>query len=989
MARKTDRNGVSWEVGPDGQPVPGTGISQGSNVIAPNAMRVQQQERQYSRQDATDRRAENAATRADNNAAQSNAIAERNARLAQQKFEAELAKDGLMVGKDGAIVPSPSGPSKTAINDPQRMAQIQSLLEVIKRAREQSDDFLAVGEQGKNLREWPLVGGFLGQNRADVEGLVKSIDGDLIQQQIARLSQQNGGKGVASIANSETEAARMASAIANLSLDQSLPEFTGGLDRAEAYYNRQLEALSAQQGQASDNNYIPSASPPIGNGPSGRAPQGGNPSRTDKSSVFLGNGSPDGAAVIGTGDYATEADKAFQKKANALWNSGASAERVNQFIQDSGYGGQIKLIPANAQGATEYRDGTGRYEGTGRHNQAIVGLPTSGKRSDFQKAVNKALLTPEGTAAVSAVNAAGFGTLDRVSGGAVKQLEKENPKAAFAGDLGGSVLGAGLLAKGAAKVAGKYAPKLLGDVGRNAPKIFGGGDLANLGRALSTDVGYSGIRSTITDGDPISGIEQGLVGSLGGRALGNVAGKGVGALAHTNTATKASNAVRGMFGARQRPMFPQPSEASQMIANAAQGDGADIMAQLRQAKELGVPYSLADTHPGLRSLGSSSVQFSPNARGIAEKSFGQRSNDQYDRLLNADSGPLYDEAKAAPGAQSVNISGLTQTPMGQKAIQQAGSNVRNRLDEYGNPVDHNSIGFDYNSSGEAQMTKVPSFETLHELKQGLDDIIEGGYDPIARTYSSEARSATALKQHLVKEIDGINPAYAQARAAYAGPAEERAAFTKGAYDRPLSLDQSQYEMSKLTPVGQEQYKLGQRADMVNQAGRVRESGNPWNTVYGPTVAQQKIAANYPQGAGNFDKQYQFERTMADTNNKILGNSLSAERLAQAQAFGGVEDWAPSLAMDLATTGTPMVTGAKAVGKIAGGRLGIFGKKRKADALAPILFDTNAGTAAMNYDQLISQIKLAARAKRRWGNTDFSQNVGSQSVATSQRQGQGF
>lgn len=61
--------------------------------------------------------------------------------------------------------------------------------------------------------------------------------GDLIQQQVAKMAEVNQG-GVSSLASTPEEARRMAASIANLSLDQDLPTFLSGLQRAEDYYRR-------------------------------------------------------------------------------------------------------------------------------------------------------------------------------------------------------------------------------------------------------------------------------------------------------------------------------------------------------------------------------------------------------------------------------------------------------------------------------------------------------------------------------------------------------------------------------------------------------------------------------------------------------------------------------------------------------------------------------------------------------------------------------
>lgn len=135
---------------------------------------------------------------------------------------------------------------KPAVVDPQRAMKVNSNLDALANIRELAKRSLSVGEQAGRVRNTPLIGALLGQNRADLEGALQQIEGGLIQDQLAVLSQMN-PQGVASLANSETEARRMASAIANLDPNQSLDEFLKGVERAEKYYQTQLQQMGVER----------------------------------------------------------------------------------------------------------------------------------------------------------------------------------------------------------------------------------------------------------------------------------------------------------------------------------------------------------------------------------------------------------------------------------------------------------------------------------------------------------------------------------------------------------------------------------------------------------------------------------------------------------------------------------------------------------------------------------------------------------------------
>lgn len=138
-------------------------------------------------------------------------------------------------------------PAKAApAADPNRAFKINSTLDQLAKLRELAKGTLSVGETAGRVRQTPIIGALLGQNRADLEGALSQVEGNLIQDQLAVLAQLNPG-GVASLANSETEARRLASAIANLDPNQSYDQFLSGISRAEEYYKRQLEQIGGRR----------------------------------------------------------------------------------------------------------------------------------------------------------------------------------------------------------------------------------------------------------------------------------------------------------------------------------------------------------------------------------------------------------------------------------------------------------------------------------------------------------------------------------------------------------------------------------------------------------------------------------------------------------------------------------------------------------------------------------------------------------------------
>lgn len=865
-------------------------------------------------------------------------------------------KNGV-VGGEAELIPGLPAPKGSAPPpDTQRGQQIASILKVIQAARAKANDFLAVGKMSGNIAETPLIGSLLGQNRATLEGMTDSIMGDIIQQQIARLSAANSGNGVSSLANNVKEGERIAASIANLSLDQDLPTFLDGLQRAEDYYKRQLQEL-----------------PPT--------PQ--NKAIWDA----VATGQRDDGAVMKTGDngfdkYVTDEDRARTAILQRAYDGGASISELNALTAELG------LNPFSDADLKAMMDA--RASG----QPLAISPNATGVRSDTQRLLGDVASSNYGAGTIAFTNALTGGTLDEIVGatqggraGQMAQYAKEyarneNPFPSLAGDvLGGVAIGgpltAGIRQLGIRSTAGGLLPRVTQALAGTTPRaamtaattqgaITGAGEM-NDNRLLGATIGGGAA----------------LTGGYAGNKLG-------GFLGTSPTITNARNAISRLTNrGRQLPQAPTLTPPQQMIVEAVGDRGPQVLANLQNAADLGVPMTLADADPALRSLAGATVRRSPEARSMAEQSLLPRARGQYDRLVGAidrdfgptanvpqysddlikqaqaASRPLYDQAFSAPGASMVDVSGIAATPMGQRAFRNAYDSARNTLGPDGRPLDPTALGFDIaEGTNEVVLNRVPSFETLDYVKKGLDDIIDSDFDPITKQYGPNARAAIGLKSRLVGQIDEVNPAYAQARAAYAGPAGEREALRMGQTSLNAAPDQLGFTIKDMPQTRLDQFRLGFRSGLAEQAGKTRLASNPWESAYGTPQAQQRIGMLFPEGADRFGRQYNLERELAQTNNSILGNSMTAERMIADDQFGG--NVLGDMALDAVTTGAPIKTGATFLGRMKKDELGRLGAKKKADDLAPYLFASDAADAAKYYRELAKEATKAKKAKGIFG-----------------------
>lgn len=700
--------------------------------------------------------------------------------------------------------------------------------------------------------------------------------------------------------------------------------------------------------------------------------------------AFANDGTVRKTGNNGFDKYVTDQDRQRAETLQGAYERGASADELNEVAQGMGLD---PFSPSDLNLLMGER---------AKGNRVRIAPFATGERSLSQQVLGAVADTPLGAYGGAALDAATLGFSDELVGAAMgeragqlaqyaKEYSREqSPVASFLGDVTGGVALGGPLTSGV---------RLAGIKGAQAASPF----VSKMTQAAAGSLPRAAVTAATLQG-ALTGAGQMNDNRLLGAAVGGGAGLGGGYIgsklfgaganaAMSGPATGGGNRVRGLFGGRQRPQIPTVDKPSQMVNATIGEDMGQILNRLTQAEELGAPMTLAD-QPQLTSLAGATVRRSPTAKTLADEIMEPRARGQYDRLIGAverdlgpianvpqlsddlikqaraQSEPLYRQAFDAPGASSVDVSGIVKTPMGNLAMQKAVGRVQNKLGPDGQPMDPSSLGFNIGAGNEVTLGQTPSFETLNYMKRGLDDIIEGGFDPIARSYTPEAQAATALKQNLVGQMDAVNPAYAQARSIYAGKAQERGALQQGQSALSMTPDTMNFQRQALSPSQQEQYGLGYRSAMSEQAGKARYSSNPFETAYGTPQAQQKIASLFPEGAERFGQQYDLERLIAKSKNEITGNSMTAAR-QNADA-----DFAPGMLqagmVDVATTGTPLVSGGRLLAKIGGDELGRIGAKRKAEALAPILFDADPAKNAAVLRELQKNIKVQKRAKGMFG-----------------------
>lgn len=470
-----------------------------------------------------------------------------------------------------------------------------------------------------------------------------------------------------------------------------------------------------------------------------------------------GGGGGNGPTPIGplaTGSTKLDRNPERERALDALLRSGASNDTINATSKAMG-GMDIEGAKLDAM-REAVRKG---YKGP--TFDSSVAAPTT--------LWNRLSASPIASAVIGAGNGLTGGAADEVLGGIdslvtgrplsesiaaiddrKQALANENWKSSLAGNAAGSLvglmgLGAGARAAGMTAALGKYTP-------------------------YAGAAAYGGLTGALENNkDRLGGAALGTVAGIGGQAAGDLLSIPVGAVARSQPVQR----VLGLFG-QQRAVAPALAPADAMVVNAATKAGVgDIRSQLSEAQNLGLPMTLADTHPELRELAGAAVRRSPAASSLAENALLPRNRGQIDRLsqavtrdlgptanipqLAADmtdqaraaAGPLYDRAYAQPVVSTPEIQSTLNTPFGRQALSRANTIAAN---ERRNPME---LGFAQDEAGNVVLNPRPNQAIANHLAARAElDAAQEAY----RVAKNQPGSMDAARNRLTAARDGLRKA---------------------------------------------------------------------------------------------------------------------------------------------------------------------------------------------------------------------------------------
>lgn len=190
---------------------------------------------------------------------------------------------------------------------------------------------------------------------------------------------------------------------------------------------------------------------------------------------------------------------------------------------------------------------------------------------------------------------------------------------------------------------------------------------------------------------------------------------------------------------------------------------------------------------------------------------------------------------------------------------------------------------------------VPT-NVLHQIKIGLDRVVEKEIDPVTGKMTSYGRDVSNVKREFNDLIKEKNPIYAKANKEFADNERIRSSFESGQKYQRMEYKEVLDDLKKMNDSEKEAFRLGMMSD-VNSRLENFKGGDFTRQIF--KSDKQKSLLRYAFTDNNqyndFVRYVDALGEQTKTGKAIMGGSQTGERLATSEGLGGTAAVAQSLA----------------------------------------------------------------------------------------------
>lgn len=467
-----------------------------------------------------------------------------------------------------------------------------------------------------------------------------------------------------------------------------------------------------------------------------------------------------------------------------------------------------------------------------------------------------------------------------------RQFEQENPIAALGGQIAGGVA--------APLAAVKQAATLGGAVVRGA--LTGGAQ----GAATGFGEGEGGVGPRIDGATRGAAIGAGVGGAVplalaGGAAVGRGVGRAVGI---PSAATAERTILRDIDRAG---MTPQEVATASREAGTAPVMLADVagenVAQTAQtiARMPGAGRDMAAREIATRGGANQAERMSGRVRDLVSGDDFVQGVETVARRRAAQAAPAYDRAYAVTLPADPRLQRFLRDPDVMEGVQSGIASARREALADDVPFNLADLGVRVARNGSVQIQDGGTPTRLFDAaKRGLDEMIEASRGENGRA-TSRTRELVNLRDSMLREVDRLNPAFAEARAGYAN----QSALISAAQDgrralsmRPEDFERGAQDIARMSPPEREFFRLGIARGLLDRVEGATDAQEltRLNRVFGTPAIRQRLRAAFDSAddfrrfAGEMQREIQMARTNANISPR--GGSPTApmqERMADLRS----------------------------------------------------------------------------------------------------------
>jgi hypothetical protein len=358
----------------------------------------------------------------------------------------------------------------------------------------------------------------------------------------------------------------------------------------------------------------------------------------------------------------------------------------------------------------------------------------------------------------------------------------------------------------------------------------------------------------------------------------------------------------------------QEAAASKMLANYLKKDNlspTEAQQALDELRRIGVPNPvIADLGKSLNDLAYSAYTVQSAAKGTTKEFLENRLIDQPNDMVRG----LVEKAglaKNVNGFEYLEALTANQSRLASQAYPEAYSKAINAVPfrkfidrdvftkAYGEAVKRADVyGQKLPDLGSIRNAQSVPTDVLHQIKMGLDRIVDAETDNITKKISGYGSDVAKVKNEFNDLIKSLNPEYKKANAEFADAERIKNAFKMGEDYQKLNPAEAASKIKNLTPDEKEAFRLGVMADVNERLGNFK--GGDFTKQIFKSENQKLLLRNaFPDQASytEFSQYVKGLNRQAETKQRVLGGSRTDENkavreesnllgsLAQASASG--------------------------------------------------------------------------------------------------------